>query len=87
MGVQGTPVEGSFEIRRQDPHLLTKSMRVLSIRESAVHPDSGLISFVQEDEETGLIFTSLLLDIGSWKEMGEPREVTISVEPDDQLTF
>lgn len=56
----------------------TVAERVLDI------PSDQAVTFREQDFETGR-FTFTSIDAARWKDMGEPDEVTISVQPGNKL--
>lgn len=63
--------------------VVARSRRVLDL---AVAPqgDSSFV-FWQLDEDTGLATTVLKMTERSWRDLGSPTQVTLTIEPGDSL--
>jgi hypothetical protein len=61
--------------------MLTKTRSVLTL--SAV--TSGHVQFAQWNEEDGGLLRLVQIEKDDWHELGEPHQVTLSIEPCDRL--
>ena len=62
---------------------MTRTQRVLQLDESEGR--QGCVRFTREPDEPGDIPTVVDLDIESWRDMGSPEVITVTIDPRDLL--
>lgn len=63
--------------------MLTKTRSVLKHEGGFGRPDGAW--FMARDEDTGLSTRTLVLSPQDFRDLGEPTEVTVTIEPGDRL--
>jgi len=62
--------------------MLEQTIRL--VRLHALDPDNG-VTYIATDEDTDVVTTAISVDLDTYAELGEPRELTATIRPGDQL--
>lgn len=61
---------------------LEQTTRLLRLH--AIDPDRG-VTYIATDDDTDVVTTTVGVELDTYAELGEPREVTVTIRPGDQL--
>lgn len=64
---------------------MTKTMAVLEIREEGATPDGTSFGRSNDDIRDGMNPMMVVLWAEDWVDLGEPKQITVTVEPGDKL--
>lgn len=63
----------------------TKTQAVLTRLDSQNQDAERTVTFVSAYDDTGVIYRTLILKFDEWKDLGSPEQITVCIEPGDQL--